>query len=247
MSYLIIVILIQVATIVHVIRSDANKLWILGVVIAPILGSIAYLLLEVLPGIQGNRHVRYARQKAVRAIDPERAVRQARDQLEITDSLANRIALADALAEAGHAREAVERYEEIAAGPHGRSDGLLFKYASALFEKGDAQAALDILDELAPAGQVSLADRRALLRARALDHLGRHGEAAEILADISTRLPGIEARARYAAVLLEMGREEEAREQLEEVIGRAKRLDRTQIGDDRPILDWAKATLAELG
>lgn len=246
MSYLLLILLIQIATIVHVVRSGANKLWILGVMIAPILGSIAYILLEVLPGMQGNRHLRYARQKAVEAIDPERAVRLARDQLEITDSLANRIALADALAESGRADEAVGQYEALLAGPHGRSEALLFKYASALFENGQAAAALETLDELTPATQISIEDRRALLRARALEHLDRDAEAAAIYADITTRLPGIEARARYAALLLKLGREDDARDALDEVVQRSRRLDRTQIGDDKPILDWAKATLSDL-
>ncbi|QLC21576.1 hypothetical protein HFP51_04925 [Parasphingopyxis sp. CP4] len=246
MGYFILVGAIQLVTVIHVIRTDRPKLWILGIMIAPLLGSLAYFLLEVLPGMRGNRHVRYAEKKALEKIDPERELRQAREQLEITDSLANRTRLADALAKIGDHAGAIEHYEHILSGPHGREDKLLVRYASALFENGNAQKALDLFDEIEPVEQVSTQDRRWLLKARILEHLDRNEEAADLFADIVTRLAGIEARGRYAGLLLKMGRNDEAKAQLDEILHNSRQMDRTQIGDDKPILDWVRTTQREL-
>ncbi len=246
MAYLILILVIQLACVVHVIRTGRNPLWILGIMIAPILGALAYFLFEILPGMQGNRHVRYAKKKAIAKIDPERDIRIARDQLEVTDSIANRTSLADALSAAGQHDEALEHYERIFATPHGQDDILRFKYAATLFEKGRSGDALQIFEQIGIVAQTSAQDRRFLLKARILESLDRDEESAAIYADITTRLAGIEARSRYAALLIKMGQSGSAKIQLEEVLRATRKLDRTQIGDDQPILDWTKMTLKDL-
>jgi hypothetical protein len=67
-----------------------------------------------------------------------------------------------------------------------------------------------------------------------------------ILADIVTRLPGEEARCRYAALLLEKGRKVEAQGVLEEIEKRMKRMDRTQRAAEADMYDWAMAQLKTL-
>ena len=96
-----------------------------------------------------------------------------------------------------------------------------------------------------PSGQ-SERDRLWLLRARVLDFLGRKAEALDIYADIVTRIPGEEARCRYAALLLEQGQGAKAREVLEEVEARARRLDRQQRTADAEMYRWAASTLKDL-
>jgi hypothetical protein len=89
-------------------------------------------------------------------------------------------------------------------------------------------------------------DRQALLRARALDHLGRKQEALDLYADLVTRMPGEEARCRYAALLIEQGWERKALVVLEEVEGRMRRLSRHQRTADAGMYRWATEALAGL-
>ena len=135
-------------------------------------------------------------------------------------------------------REAVER------GPAEVRTGE--KLARALFETGNAAEALSTLDANPPATVQGDRDRQALLRARILDALGRKDEALAIYADLVTRLPGEEARCRYAALLLEQGRDEEARAVLEEVEARMKLLDRRQRAAEADMYRWAMERLGEL-
>ena len=236
---------IQVMLVIDVIRNGRNQLWIMALMFLPGPSTIAYLVIEVYPRLQGNRHVRTARAKAVAAIDPEREVRAARDALDLADTAANRIRLADALAELGRHGEALPLLREaIERGPLDMRTGE--KLARAQFETGDAAGALTTLDANPPATAQGDKDRQALLRARILEALNRKEEALALYADLVTRLPGEEGRCRYAALLLDQGWEKKARVVLEEVEARMKRLDRQQRAAEADMYRWAMDQLAAL-
>lgn len=236
----------QVACVVHCVRNGRNTLWIWPVVLVPLVGCIAYFIVEVMPGMSGNRHVRTMRAQAAKAIDPEREVRMARDALGLADTIANRIRLADALAAVRRPNEAIPLYREAIAAqplPDGRTET---KLANVLFEDGKIDEAQEVIERIEqPSGQ-SERDRLSLLRARIYDHLGHKDEALAIYKDIVTRMPGEEARCRYAALLLELGRKREALGVLEEVEDRMKRLDRYQRQADAEMYRWAMDKLREL-
>ena len=159
--------------------------------------------------------------------------------------MANRVQLADALAELERWDKALPLYREAQA--MGARDGRTgFKLARAAFETGDAAASLAALEALPDPTAHSDRDRHGLLRARALAEVGRRDEAAALYADLVTRIPGEEARCRYAALLLEQGREREARAVLEEVEARMKRLTRAQRAGDAEMYRWAGERLREL-
>jgi len=239
------IVAIEVMLIIDVIRNGRNQLWIMALVFLPGPATIAYLVLEVYPRLQGNRHVRTARAKAVAALDPEREVRAARDALDLADTAANRIRLADALAELGRYGEALPLLRQaIERGPLDMRTGE--KLARAEFETGDAAAALATLDASPPPSAQFDRDRQMLLRARILDSLGQKDEALALYADLVTRLPGEEGRCRYAALLLEQGWDKKARAVLEEVEGRMKRLDRQQRAAEADMYRWATDKLREL-
>lgn len=239
------ILLIQIICIVDVIRHGRNQLWIMALMFLPMASTVAYLVVEVLPGLSGNRHVRSARGKVAAAIDPEREVRAARAALELADTIANRVRLADALAALGRWAEALPLLEEARA--RGGTDARTArKLARARFEAGRPADALAVLDALEPPSAQSERDGQGLLRARVLAELGRRDEAAALYADLVTRLPGEEARCRYAALLIEQGRRAEARAVLEEVETRAKLLDRGQRAAEADMYRWAAEQLATL-
>ncbi|MGH6616084.1 BTAD domain-containing putative transcriptional regulator [Sphingomonas sp.] len=236
---------IQVMLIIDVIRNGRNQLWIMALMFLPGPSTIAYLVIEVYPRLQGNRHVRTARASVVAKLDPEREVRAARDALDLADTAANRIRLADALAELGRYDDALPLYlEAIQRGPLDMRTGE--KLARAQFETGAAAEALATLDANPAPSTQSDRDRHGLLRARIFEALGRKEEALALYADLVTRLPGEEGRCRYAALLLDQGWEKKARAVLEEVEGRMKRLDRQQRAAEADMYRWATEKLAAL-
>src|SRR5215212_4071193 len=102
---------LQIYCIVDVIRRGRSSLWIMALVFLPVASAVAYFVVEILPSLKGNRHVRVARQKLVEKLDPERELRAAQQALDIADTMANRLRVADALTALGRHSEALPLYQ----------------------------------------------------------------------------------------------------------------------------------------
>jgi len=244
MIFYALIIAVQVAMIVDVIRHGRNSLWIMALMFLPVASTIAYVVIEIMPRFRHNRHIRQARETIVEKLDPERELRAARDALDVADTIANRLRVADALSALGRHSEALPLYRRsLGSRPDFRAGE---KLARSLYCNDLAQEALDALDQLPPAIGQSDCDRAALLRARVLEDLGRTDEAAAIYADVVQRLPGDEARCLYAGLLIKTGRKGQAVLVLEEVEQRMKRLDRVRRAAQAPMYDWAMRELGSL-
>ena len=245
MIFFVLALAIQVACIVDVVRNSRNTLWIMALVFLPLASTIAYVIVEVLPRMKHNRHVRGAREQIVEKLDPEREVRAARDALDVARTVANRIRLADALTGRGRHHEALPLYRDaIGAGTPDHRLGE--KLARSLFLSDRSAEALDTLNTMAAPSTSGDRDRISVLRARVLEELGRDDDASAIYADLVDRYPGDEVRCRYAALLLKVGRRADARRLLTEVEHRLKRMTRQQRAADAPMYDWALTTLEGL-
>jgi len=244
MIFYLLILGLQVYCIVDVIRRGRNSLWIMALVFLPVASALAYFIVEILPSLQHNRHVRMARQKVVEAIDPERELRAAQQALDIADTMANRLRVADALTELGRHSEALPLYQR-GAGP--RPDFRTGeKLARSLFLNDKPEEALNVIDALPSVTGQSDRDRATLLRARILEDLKRNDEALALYGDIAERVPGDEARCRYAALLLKVGKKAEARRVLEDVEHRMKYIDRHSRVANAPMYDWAMKELSGL-
>ncbi len=235
---------LQIYCIVDVIRRGRNTIWIMALVFLPVASAVAYFIVEILPSLQHNRHVRTARQLAIEKLDPERELRAAQQALEIADTMANRIRVADALTELGRHGEALPLYQK-GAGP--RPDFRTGeKLARSLYFNDRPDEALSVLDALPKVTAQSDQDRVKLLRGRILEDSARNDEALELYGDVMDRMPGDEARCRYAALLLKVGRRGEAQRVLEEVEQRMKYIDRHTRASQGPMYDWAMKELTGL-
>jgi hypothetical protein len=240
----LLILALQVYCVIDVIRRGRNSLWIMALIFLPVASAIAYFVVEILPSLQHNRHVRAARQTVVDKLDPERELRAAQQALDIADTMANRLRVADAMTELGRHAEALPLYQR-GAGP--RPDFRTGeKLSRSLFLNDKPDEALSVLDALPKVTAQSELDRAALLRARILEDLKRDDEALALYADVVDRVPGDEARCRYAALLIKLGRKPEARRVLEDVEHRMKYIDRHTRASQAPMYEWAMRELTGL-
>src|SRR3954468_13968556 len=239
-------ILVQIACAVHCVRGGRNSLWLMVIIFLSLPGCLAYFIFEILPGLSGRREVRAVRRAAVKALDPEREIRLAREAVEIADTAANRIALADALVALGRWNEAIPHYDIAEGKAPGVDRPTRFKLAVACFEAGKSDRARELLESLPPSNSQSENDRAALLLARLFEEDKETERALALYAELGERMPGAEAQCRQAALLMTIGRRREALPLLSEAERRARRMDRQERAKQSDMYDWAAQNLAEL-
>lgn len=225
MLYLLIP-LLQILAVVHVVRTGRNYMWIYILLFLPGLGIVAYLIVEILPGLFGSRAARNLQSSAVSALDPGRELRHRRQALEEADTVDNRRLLAEALVATGQNAEAMELYRGILTGIHADDPGMLLGMARAAYGTGQYELALNTVRQLGESNPRYQPVEAQLLHAMALEKLGRDDEAAADYAALVTHAPGEEVRCRYALLLQRHGDGNAAKVLFDEILNRSRRAPR---------------------
>lgn len=246
MFWLAISIAFQILCLVHCIRNGRNSAWILGILLLSLVGCAAYFIVEILPGLAGNRRVRKARDHIVDRVDPDRKLRAASEALDLSDTIANRLAMGDALAAKGQHDEAVTHFLEAQAKSRMADPAIGMRLANAWLELGRSAEALDVIAELPEGGTQVDRDKRDVLRARLLEQQGDTRAALTIYEAVMDRASGDEVRCRAANARMTLGDRTGAAALFTEVERRMRHLPKTTIAEHAAMYRWAMKTLAEL-
>lgn len=214
---------LDVMLIIHAAKTGRLMPWAYVILLLPGIGGLAYVLVELLPEWMGSAQGQKARRSVAKTLNPEKRYRELIDQLDVTDTIANRAALADECLALGRYDEAEAHYEAILTRPLGEYPIYALGKARAQFGQhrmDQVVATLDDLRERWP--QYQSADAH-LLYARALEDNERIHEALEEYEALSQYFPGAEARVRYGLLLGRLGRGGEAQSVFMEVLKQARR------------------------
>jgi hypothetical protein len=220
--FLILSLAVQAALIVHVIKTGRNFLWIWAIALLPAAGPIAYIAIEILPDLFRGRTARRAKSNVQRMLDPDRELRRASAEVEISGNVDARRRLADGLYERGQFDAAIEAYSAGLKGIFEHDPTLLQGLARAQFARGEFGAARSTLERLTEHNADFKSLDGQLLYARTLDALDMLDEAERAYASVAPGYPGAEARLRYALLLKRRGKREEARRLLKDLLDGAK-------------------------
>jgi hypothetical protein len=219
---LIFSLLIQAVLIVHVIRTGRNMLWILAIGLLPGVGSLAYVIAEILPDFFRGRTARRASAGVQRMIDPNRDLRRATAEVEISGNVDARRRLGDELFERAQYDEAIEVYRAGLKGIFEFDATLLLGLAKAQFAKPDFAAARATLELLAQQNPDFKSAEARLLYARTLEAQGALDESEREYALVAPGFPGAEARLRYALLLKRRGKLPDAQRVLKDLLDGAR-------------------------
>jgi hypothetical protein len=220
--FLILSLAVQAALIVHVIKTGRNFLWIWAIALLPPAGPIAYIVVEIMPDFFGGRTARRAKSGVQRMLDPDRGLRRASAEVEISGNVDARRRLADELFGRGQFDAAIEVYEGGLKGVFEHDPTLLLGLARAQFAKSEFGAARVSLERLTQNNPDLKSADAQLLHARALEAEGALDAAERVYATVAPGYPGAEARLRYALLLKRRGKMEEARRILKDLLDAAK-------------------------
>jgi len=236
-------VMIAIGLAVHAMRTGRPQYWLFILLFVPALGSIAYVVFELLPELARSRRAQKVTNDIGDIVDPDREWRRRREAVALTGSVQAKRELAEECERKGMWQEAIDLYEDAAQGLFSNDPSLLFGLARAQLGSGDGQAAQATLDSLREA-HPKLEDQEAhLLYARALETQGRIAEAEEEYEELRKYYTGFEARTRYGLLLLRRGEPDKARLLFQDVVKAAgtRRLISTEVDRDR--LKVAKANL----
>jgi hypothetical protein len=196
--------LLQLGLIVHVLRTGRPYWWIWILFVAPLIGGLAYVLVELSPDLRGARGL-------LAGLKPRRwRISDCRSRLEEADTVRNRLDLAAELADAGMAAEAHEVAAQCLQGVFRNDARTLvavarFKVAISAYED-----ALALLGRVDTTGDKMLSIDLGLLRGGCLAGLGRFPEAESAYEGVRDRCIGEAARAGLALAFEQAGRRGEA-------------------------------------
>ena len=224
MLFFILSIAIQVAFIVHVIKTGRNTLWI-WVLVIPVLafpGMLAYLIVEILPELLRSRTAQRTARGFKKAMDPEGDLRRYENEARVGGNVASRQRYADELVRHGRHDEAIAQYRSALTGLYEHDPNLMLGIARAQFAKGDATATRQTLDDLIRLNPDFRSPDGHLLYARALEAEGNIQKALEEYKVLATSYPGAEAAVRYAQLLQSQGRGAEAQKVARDLLEQAR-------------------------
>ena len=232
--------ILQILCVVHAFRTGRDRSWVYILLFLPVVGLIAYVLVEILPDAFRSRAGQGLTRQAVRQFDPGRELRQRYAAVEEAETVENRRLLAEALVDAGRHADAMEIYRAILTGIHAEDPGMLLGMARAAFGARLYEEALQTILALGESNPRYHPVVAQLLYARILEKLGRDEDAAREYASLVTHAPGEEVRCRYALLLQRQGDPLAAKALYDEVVKRSRRAPRHYRRDQREWIDLAQ-------
>lgn len=218
---------------VHAIRTQQPMYWLLILFMFPLLGSIVYGIAIYLPELRQSRGLRQAGRTVQKLLDPGRELRAAIDAHEQAPSVGNQLRVADALLEANRPAEAVVHFQKALQGLYAGDPDIRARLARALLESGKAAEARAELDALIADKPDFKSAAAHLTYARAVAALDDRERAHEEFGVLVGYFPGLEARARYAALLRDWGDTAKAQALAAESLRIAQRLPAHSRTQDR--------------
>ena len=214
--------LVQLAFAVHALRRGYPVYWVFLIVFVPVIGCLLYVIMVLLPEMTQSRAATDGARVLRKALNPGKVLRDCEAALELSDTVSNRVALAEAYREHGKLDEAMALYERSLTGIYRDDPALLARWADAQVQAGRLTQAKTTLETLAQAHPDEYKPPLRLLMARVLEGLGQREAALAAYARLLDTAAGMEVQCRYALLLQTVGREAQARALFQEILRGAK-------------------------
>jgi hypothetical protein len=237
---------LQIACIVHVVRTHRPTYWIWILIIGSYIAVAAYVFAEVVPNLGDSPTARRAVRGLHQRIDPEHGKRRAARQLDIADTIDNRRRLAEQSLASGDYQQALEMFRNALTGMYRTDPHLMLGLAQAQFALEQHDQARATLDALIAANPTFRSFDGHLLYARTVEASGDIDKALSEYEALVQGFPGEEARVRYAQLLKRANRRADAAAVLREIAKRSSLAPKYYQREQRAWIDLAKRELQDL-
>lgn len=212
--------LVQLALVIHVFKTGRPYWWFWILLVAPVIGGLAYILIELLPATSATSGgFTLWKPRAWR-------IRELREELDESDTVKLRLRLAAELLAGQQPAEACAVAEECLRGAFRDDPHTLASVARYRLEAGKFSEALTALDQVKIEADRMLGNEVTFLRGWAFVQAGRHTEAQPVLRGIESVLLGEQPRYFLAVSLQQSGDPAAARTIWEDIRKRFRRAGR---------------------
>ena len=240
---------LQLIFIIHAVVTRRNLYWLFILFFLSYLGVLAYFFIEILPGFRGNaRRVGANLQPALENLRPlESRIRDAREELQESDTLQRRTELAALLSRAGRQDEAQTVLQPLLNGIYADDPLVLLASAELATARRDPASAARYLQQVDLKTSASIRTRTLTLLAQAQAQQAQLSEADATFQQALIGATSEEARVRYAEFLIAQNRREAAAAQLAILERTEKRASRLYRGQEREWFALAGRLRREVG
>lgn len=209
---------------VHVIKTRQEQFWLSILLVFPFIGSLIYFFVIFLPDFRQSPVGYQIESKLLKALDPQRELREALSNYEISPTVEAKVCLAKALIDNDRANEALIYYQEVLTGIYESAPDILLQYAYALYQVKQYKKARETLDYLREKNPNYCSDEGHLLYTKILVALELKEEAQEEFNALISYYPSLEAASYYLQTLIEWHQISLAKEVLQKIELRIKHL-----------------------
>ena len=222
MPLAILLIIVQVVLVVHIIKTGRNTIWIWLVVLIPLVGSIAYIIVEILPAYLNSYKGQKAKRDLSKIFNPNKNFNDAVENYSVTDTVGNTEKLASECLSKGMYSEAKELYSKCLNGIHKYDSRMMLGLAKAEFGLKNFEEVTNILNAMMDQNPDHEDSEAHLLYARAMEGLGEDQSAHEVYDALESYSKTPEVMFRHAILLRKIGDEKGAQEKLQQLLRIAK-------------------------
>lgn len=209
---------------VHAIKTRQEQFWLSILLVFPFIGSLIYFFVIFLPDFRQSPVGYQIESKLLKALDPQRELREALSNYEISPTVEAKVCLAKALIDNDRANEALIYYQEVLTGIYESAPDILLQYAYALYQVKQYKKARETLDYLREKNPNYRSDEGHLLYTKILVALELKEEAQEEFNALISYYPSLEAASYYLKTLIEWHQISLAKEVLQKIELRIKHL-----------------------
>ncbi len=215
-------VLIQLCLVLHIIKTDSDRIWIWAVMFAPLIGSLAYFIVELLPELRRTRTARRAMETIQQKLYPEQALNDAVQRFKVAATVRNAMDVAEQFLLLKRFSDARDGYLASLKGVHAHDPDLVYGLAEAYMGLEDYAATIEILDRLKRENPEKTSDAGHLLYARALECKGDIDQAQQEYESLCGYDNGSEQRCRLALIHQQRGEYQQAHELWKNVVEYAR-------------------------
>ncbi|NOR20010.1 MAG: tetratricopeptide repeat protein [Xanthomonadales bacterium] len=214
--------LVQLALIIHVLKTGRSRYWIMMLIFMPMIGGIAYFVIELLPEFSGSMAGQRAVRNVKQTLNPGADLRTNEAAWNQSPNVDNGRRFAQSLMDTGKTTEAEDIIKQALKGLFSTEPTLLLLKAQLQFEAERTTEAITTLELLQKHNPDFRSAEGHLLYARALEAENRINDAVKEYSAVSGYFPGVEARYRLALSMAIAGNNTASKTELESILNDAK-------------------------